>query len=78
MCLTCWDYMNIMHEISRTDIILSVILDICRFQVKKKQFFKNFSTILSFGVLGTLISFCLVSSGKTADISGHCVFAFVK
>ncbi|KAL9248083.1 hypothetical protein vseg_021445 [Gypsophila vaccaria] len=33
------------------------------FQVKKKQFFKNFSMILTFGVLGTLISFCLVSSG---------------
>ncbi|KAK9732614.1 hypothetical protein RND81_04G010300 [Saponaria officinalis] len=33
------------------------------FQVKKKQFFKNFSIILMFGVLGTIISFCLVSSG---------------
>ncbi|XP_057541198.1 sodium/hydrogen exchanger 2-like [Amaranthus tricolor] len=33
------------------------------FQVKKKQFFKNFATILSFGVLGTLISFCLISLG---------------
>ncbi|KAL9272212.1 Sodium/hydrogen exchanger 1-like protein [Drosera capensis] len=33
------------------------------FQVKKKQFFKNFSTILLFGVLGTVISFCLISAG---------------
>ncbi|KAL9259778.1 Sodium/hydrogen exchanger 1-like protein [Drosera capensis] len=33
------------------------------FQVKKKQFFKNFSTILLFGVLGTVISFCLISLG---------------
>ncbi|KAL9235070.1 hypothetical protein vseg_009866 [Gypsophila vaccaria] len=33
------------------------------FQVKKKQFFKNFSIILMFGVLGTIISFCLVSAG---------------
>ncbi|KAJ8440123.1 hypothetical protein Cgig2_003448 [Carnegiea gigantea] len=33
------------------------------FQVKKKHFFKNFSTILSFGVVGTLISFCIISSG---------------
>nr|AVG70975.1 NHX1 protein [Fagopyrum esculentum] len=33
------------------------------FQVKKKQFFKNFSTILLFGVLGTIISFCLISLG---------------
>ena len=41
-----------------------MILDVCRFQVKKKQFFKNFSTILSFGDVGTLISFCLISAGK--------------
>ncbi|GMH13169.1 hypothetical protein Nepgr_015010 [Nepenthes gracilis] len=33
------------------------------FQVKKKQFFKNFSTILLFGVLGTIISFCIISLG---------------
>ncbi|XP_064945013.1 sodium/hydrogen exchanger 1-like isoform X2 [Musa acuminata AAA Group] len=34
------------------------------FQVKKKQFFRNFSTILLFGVLGTLISFCIISTGS--------------
>ncbi|KAF2307163.1 hypothetical protein P3X46_035166 [Hevea brasiliensis] len=33
------------------------------FQVKKKQFFKNFTTILLFGILGTVISFCLISLG---------------
>ncbi|KAL6324216.1 hypothetical protein AAG906_006488 [Vitis piasezkii] len=33
------------------------------FQVKKKQFFKNFSIILMFGVFGTIISFCLISAG---------------
>ncbi|CAJ1976171.1 unnamed protein product [Sphenostylis stenocarpa] len=33
------------------------------FQVKKKQFFKNFTTILLFGVIGTVISFCLISVG---------------
>uniref|UniRef100_A0A5B6YU39 Putative sodium/hydrogen exchanger 1 n=1 Tax=Davidia involucrata TaxID=16924 RepID=A0A5B6YU39_DAVIN len=33
------------------------------FQVKKKQFFKNFSIILLFGVFGTIISFCLISLG---------------
>ncbi|KAL5768451.1 hypothetical protein ACOSP7_014998 [Xanthoceras sorbifolium] len=33
------------------------------FQVKKKQFFKNFTTILMFGVFGTVISFCLASLG---------------
>ncbi|XP_044470105.1 sodium/hydrogen exchanger 1-like isoform X1 [Mangifera indica] len=33
------------------------------FQVKKKQFFKNFTIILLFGIFGTLISFCLISVG---------------
>ncbi|CAL5380880.1 unnamed protein product [Camellia sinensis] len=33
------------------------------FQVKKKQFFENFSIILMFGICGTIISFCLVSVG---------------
>ncbi|XP_062084675.1 sodium/hydrogen exchanger 1-like isoform X3 [Humulus lupulus] len=33
------------------------------FQVKKKQFFKNFSTILLFGVFGTIISFCIITLG---------------
>ncbi|XP_022743036.1 sodium/hydrogen exchanger 1-like [Durio zibethinus] len=33
------------------------------FQVKKKQFFKNFTIILMFGIFGTVISFCLVSIG---------------
>ncbi|XP_041019888.1 sodium/hydrogen exchanger 1-like isoform X3 [Juglans microcarpa x Juglans regia] len=33
------------------------------FQVKKKQFFKNFTTIFLFGVFGTIISFCIISLG---------------
>nr|UTD53586.1 Na+/H+ exchanger 1 [Casuarina glauca] len=33
------------------------------FQVKKKQFFKNFTTIFLFGAFGTVISFCLISVG---------------
>ncbi|KAF5785146.1 putative cation/H+ exchanger, cation/H+ exchanger, CPA1 family, na+/H+ exchanger NHX -type [Helianthus annuus] len=33
------------------------------FQVKKKQFFRNFMTITSFGVVGTLISFAIISFG---------------
>ncbi|XP_059652526.1 sodium/hydrogen exchanger 1-like [Cornus florida] len=51
------------------------------FQVKKKQFFKNFSIIFSFGVFGTIISFCLISVGayflfkkiglKTLDIQDY-------
>ncbi|XP_078165805.1 Na+/H+ (sodium hydrogen) exchanger 3 isoform X2 [Carex rostrata] len=33
------------------------------FQVKKKQFFHNFLTIMSFGVLGVFISFSIISVG---------------
>ncbi|KAI5326556.1 hypothetical protein PRUPE_6G335800 [Prunus persica] len=35
------------------------------FQVKKKQFFVNFITIVMFGAIGTLISFCIISLGAT-------------
>nr|AJE75847.1 Na+/H+ antiporter protein [Salsola ferganica] len=33
------------------------------FQVKKKQFFRNFITIIMFGALGTLVSFSIISLG---------------
>ncbi|XP_057780154.1 sodium/hydrogen exchanger 1-like [Salvia miltiorrhiza] len=33
------------------------------FQVKKKQFFRNFMTITLFGAVGTMISFCIISFG---------------
>ncbi|GLJ45033.1 hypothetical protein SUGI_0947850 [Cryptomeria japonica] len=33
------------------------------FQVKKKQFFRNFITIVLFGAVGTFISFAIISSG---------------
>nr|ASM90215.1 Na+/H+ exchanger 2 [Sesuvium portulacastrum]AUS89418.1 Na+/H+ exchanger 1 [Sesuvium portulacastrum] len=33
------------------------------FQVKKKQFFRNFITIILFGALGTLVSFTIISLG---------------
>ncbi|XP_078179219.1 sodium/hydrogen exchanger 1-like isoform X1 [Carex rostrata] len=33
------------------------------FQVKKKQFFRNFMTIVLFGAVGTLISFVIISLG---------------
>ncbi|KAK1592558.1 hypothetical protein Q3G72_026911 [Acer saccharum] len=33
------------------------------FQVKKKQFFRNFMTIMLFGAIGTLISFVIISLG---------------
>lgn len=35
-----------------------------RFQVKKKQFFRNFMTITLFGAVGTLVSFVIISLGK--------------
>ncbi|KAK4492565.1 hypothetical protein RD792_003380 [Penstemon davidsonii] len=43
------------------------------FQVKKKQFFRNFMNITMFGAAGTLISFCVISFGakrlfETLDI----------
>ncbi|KAJ9537310.1 hypothetical protein OSB04_030043 [Centaurea solstitialis] len=34
-----------------------------RFQVKKKQFFRNFMTIVLFGAVGTVISFTIISFG---------------
>ncbi|XP_074568322.1 sodium/hydrogen exchanger 1-like [Curcuma longa] len=36
------------------------------FQVKKKQFFRNFMTIMLFGAIGTLISFFIISFGAVA------------
>ncbi|KAJ8491504.1 hypothetical protein OPV22_013225 [Ensete ventricosum] len=36
------------------------------FQVKKKQFFRNFMTIMLFGAIGTLISFFTISLGAIA------------
>uniref|UniRef100_A0A0D3HPE9 Cation/H+ exchanger transmembrane domain-containing protein n=1 Tax=Oryza barthii TaxID=65489 RepID=A0A0D3HPE9_9ORYZ len=39
------------------------------FQVKKKQFFRNFMTITLFGAIGTLISFSVISLGSLGLIS---------
>ncbi|KAJ3702027.1 hypothetical protein LUZ61_005732 [Rhynchospora tenuis] len=36
------------------------------FQVKKKQFFRNFTTIMLFGAVGTMISFVIISFGAMA------------
>jgi hypothetical protein len=35
----------------------------CRFQVKKKEFFRNFIAIMLFGVVGVFISFGIISAG---------------
>ncbi|PSR85160.1 Sodium/hydrogen exchanger 3 like [Actinidia chinensis var. chinensis] len=39
------------------------VQDCEEFLVKKKQFFRNFSTIMLFGAIGTLISFAIISFG---------------
>ncbi|PKI59448.1 hypothetical protein CRG98_020207 [Punica granatum] len=46
------------------------------FQVKKKQFFRNFMTITSFGIVGTLISFAIISLGS-AQLFKHLEVGFL-
>ncbi|XP_055830658.1 sodium/hydrogen exchanger 1-like isoform X2 [Solanum dulcamara] len=43
--------------------VLPPIIFNAGFQVKKKQFFRNFMTIMLFGAFGTLISFSIISFG---------------
>lgn len=43
--------------------VLPPIIFNAGFQVKKKQFFRNFMTIMFFGAIGTLVSFAIVSFG---------------
>lgn len=40
-----------------------------RFQVKKKQFFRNFVTIMLFGAVGTVISTTVITLGTLLPIS---------
>ncbi|KAJ9171880.1 hypothetical protein P3X46_015184 [Hevea brasiliensis] len=44
--------------------VLPPIIFNAGFQVKKKQFFRNFMTIILFGAVGTLISFIIISLGS--------------
>nr|AIA82923.1 NHX1 [Gentiana rigescens] len=46
------------------------------FKVKKKRFFRNFLTIMLFGVLGTLISFCIVSFGAKTVLDSLAIGSF--
>ncbi|KAK9155432.1 hypothetical protein Sjap_002912 [Stephania japonica] len=41
-----------------------------KFQVKKKQFFQNFTTIMLFGVVGVFISSAIISAVSIADDTG--------
>ncbi|KAJ8466207.1 hypothetical protein OPV22_028759 [Ensete ventricosum] len=45
--------------------VLPPIIFNAGFQVKKKQFFHNFMTIMLFGVVGTVISFIIISFGAS-------------
>ncbi|ONL95485.1 Sodium/hydrogen exchanger 2 [Zea mays] len=49
--------------------LLPLIIFNAGFQVKKKQFFRNFITITLFGAVGTLISFTVISLGALGLIS---------
>lgn len=49
-----------------------------RFQVKKKQFFRNFMTINLFGVIGTLISFAIISFGMFICFQIKHLFVFLE
>lgn len=68
-----WLIITIMFVNYKPDI-LSVSL--CRFQVKKKQFFQNFMTIMSFGAVGTLISFAIVALGMLEKL--RCLLLVVQ
>jgi len=44
---------------------------IVRFQVKKKEFFRNFIAIMLFGVVGVFISFAIISTGMPCLLPGE-------
>ncbi|XP_019229069.1 PREDICTED: sodium/hydrogen exchanger 1-like [Nicotiana attenuata] len=48
------------------------------FQVKKKQFFVNFITIMLFGAIGTLISCAIISLGIIRNIVSITCFNVIK
>lgn len=75
-CLGYYNYEKIIEHANMSDVkyvYFGLLLQhfqygdfwvlLIRFQVKKKQFFRNFVTIVMFGALGTLISFIIISLG---------------
>lgn len=62
-------YINLFDEDTYWLLYLTFKIWLIRFQVKKKQFFKNFTTILLFGICGTVISFYLISVGNIKSFS---------
>ncbi|KAL0744382.1 hypothetical protein Bca4012_085895 [Brassica carinata] len=58
------------------DCVIGRTFNVSRFQVKKKQFFRNFVTIMAFGAIGTIISCTVISLGamqffKKLDIATY-------
>ncbi|XP_071738264.1 sodium/hydrogen exchanger 3-like isoform X2 [Rutidosis leptorrhynchoides] len=53
------------NQVSFFGRLLPLIIFNAGFQVKRKQFFLNFLTITSFRVIGSLISFAIISLGAT-------------
>ncbi|KAB5556319.1 hypothetical protein DKX38_007228 [Salix brachista] len=52
------------YSFSRPELMFfGLVLKLALFQVKKKQFFRNFMTIMLFGAVGTLISCSIISLG---------------
>ena len=50
-------------DISQRDNFIIIV--VCfRFQVKKKQFFRNFVTIMLFGAIGTVVSCTVITLGN--------------
>lgn len=55
---------------SRSSILKLLLMD--RFQVKKKEFFRNFVAIMLYGVVGVFISFAIISAGKNFNLPVNC------
>jgi len=55
---------SVVLDLSLSWIFLRFVVVYFRFQVKKKQFFRNFVTIMLFGAVGTIISCTIISLGR--------------
>lgn len=55
---------------SRSSTLKVLLMD--RFQVKKKEFFRNFVAIMLYGVVGVFISFAIISAGKNFNLPVNC------
>ena len=53
--------MAILRHVCTCRYLLPPIIFYAGLSVKKKQFFRNFGTIASFGILGTYVAFALIA-----------------